>query len=67
MSDRQPTSMFEPSILGPALLASLRKLDPRAMVRNPVMFVVEVGALFTTALWVLQALGVDTGAGTEAT
>ncbi len=66
MSDRQPTSMFEPSILGPALLASLRKLDPRAMVRNPVMFVVEAGALFTTALWILQALGADTGAGDEA-
>ncbi|MFN8131904.1 MAG: potassium-transporting ATPase subunit KdpB [Solirubrobacteraceae bacterium] len=66
MSDRQPTSMFEPSILGPALLASLRKLDPRDMVRNPVMFVVEVGAVFTTALWILQVLGVDAGGGHEA-
>ncbi len=34
------------------LIGALRKLDPRAMVRNPVMFVVEVGALFTTVMWV---------------
>ncbi|MGA2623905.1 MAG: potassium-transporting ATPase subunit KdpB [Bacteroidota bacterium] len=31
------------------------KLDPRSMVRNPVMFVVEVGSVLTTALW-LQAI-----------
>jgi len=34
-------------------------LNPRLMVRNPVMFVVEVGSVLTTALWI-QAL---TGAG----
>ena len=38
-----------------AVLDSFAKLDPRWMVRNPVMFVVEVGSLLTTALW-LQAL-----------
>jgi len=38
-----------------ALLDAFLKLDPRNMVRNPVMFVVEVGSLLTTALW-LQAL-----------
>jgi K+-transporting ATPase ATPase B chain len=38
-----------------ALVDSFRKLDPRWMVRNPVMFVVEVGSLLTTLLW-LQAL-----------
>ena len=32
-----------------ARAGALRKLDPRAMVRNPVMFVVEIGALFATA------------------
>ena len=39
--------------IGPALLDALRKLHPRAMARNPVMFVVEVGAVFTTVLAVL--------------
>ena len=38
-----------------ALLDSLLKLDPRRMVRNPVMFVVEVGSVLTTILWA-QAL-----------
>ncbi len=33
------------------------KLDPRSMVRNPVMFVVEVGSVLTTALWFQAMLG----------
>ncbi len=38
-----------------AIWDSFRKLDPRLEVRNPVMFVVEVGSLLTTGLWI-QAL-----------
>jgi K+-transporting ATPase ATPase B chain len=38
-----------------ALVDAMRKLNPRSMVRNPVMFVVEVGSVLTTALWI-QAL-----------
>ena len=38
-----------------AVVDSLLKLDPRSMMRNPVMFVVEVGSILTTALWI-QAL-----------
>jgi K+-transporting ATPase ATPase B chain len=40
-----------------ALIEAFRKLDPRWMVRNPVMFVVEVGSVLTTALWVQALLG----------
>jgi K+-transporting ATPase ATPase B chain len=40
-----------------ALVEAFRKLDPRWMVRNPVMFVVEVGSVLTTALWVQSLLG----------
>src|SRR3954454_688337 len=36
---------------------ALAKLDPRVQVRNPVMFVVEVGAVFTTVAWLIQAFG----------
>ncbi len=36
---------------------SFRKLNPRWMVRNPVMFVVEVGSLLTTVLWMQALLG----------
>ena len=41
-------SLFDHSILVPALTASLVKLNPAVMVRNPVMFVTEVGAALTT-------------------
>ncbi len=43
-------AMFDPAILVPALGNMLRKLDPRQMIRNPVMFVVEVVATLTTVL-----------------
>ncbi|MBS1837228.1 MAG: potassium-transporting ATPase subunit B, partial [Actinobacteria bacterium] len=45
-------SLFDPSIVGPALRDSARKLNPRTMARNPVMFIVEVGAVLTTVLCV---------------
>jgi len=40
-----------------AVVDAFIKLDPRRMVRNPVMFVVEVGSVLTTALWVQALLG----------
>ena len=58
MSDRpQQRSLFSAEMLRPAVLDSVRKLDPRHMVRNPVMFVVEIGALITTVIWVVQVFG----------
>jgi K+-transporting ATPase ATPase B chain len=51
MTDRPDRSLFERAILAGAIRSSFTKLDPRLMVRNPVMFVVEVGALVTTAIW----------------
>jgi K+-transporting ATPase ATPase B chain len=52
---RRALSLFDRTLLGPALLDSLRKLDPRVQWRNPVMFVVYVGSILSTVLWV-QAL-----------
>ena len=43
-------ALLDPAILVPAVGESLRKLDPRVMVRNPVMFVVEVVAALATVL-----------------
>ena len=40
-----------------AILESFVKLNPRWMVRNPVMFVVEVGSVLTTLLWIQALLG----------
>ena len=44
MTNVKATALLDPRILVPAIGAAFRKLDPRAMVRNPVMFVVEVVA-----------------------
>ncbi|MET0782952.1 MAG: potassium-transporting ATPase subunit KdpB [Leifsonia flava] len=45
---------FSPKQLVTALPGALRKLDPRSMWRNPVMFIVEVGAAITTVLAVVE-------------
>ncbi|CAX21792.1 MAG: potassium-transporting ATPase subunit KdpB [Methylorubrum extorquens] len=49
---RKTSSLFSAALVRPAFLGSVRKLDPRAMIRNPVMFVVEVVAALTTVLFV---------------
>jgi K+-transporting ATPase ATPase B chain len=40
-----------------AAIDSVRKLDPRHQIRNPVMFVVEIGAAITTIGWLIQLFG----------
>jgi potassium-transporting ATPase ATP-binding subunit len=40
-----------------ALKESILKMDPRLMVRNPVMFVVEIGSVVTTGLWIQSLFG----------
>ncbi len=55
-------SLFDPSILGPAVGDALRKLDPRTLWRNPVMFTVEIVSAATTILFV-RDLMVGSGAG----
>ncbi len=50
-------SLLDRPILLRVGLDSLRKLDPRHQVRNPVMFVVEIGAAIVTAGWLIQAFG----------
>ena len=49
--------LFDPAIVRRAVVDSLKKLDPRVQLRNPVMFVVEVGALLTTGLWLQAVFG----------
>ncbi|GJE81310.1 Potassium-transporting ATPase ATP-binding subunit [Methylorubrum thiocyanatum] len=50
LMSRSTPSLFSAALVGPALRDAFRKLDPRAMVRNPVLFVVEVVAVLTTVL-----------------
>ena len=49
MAARKHSSIWDPTIVRGALIGAVRKLDPRRMMRNPVMFVVEVGSALTTA------------------
>jgi K+-transporting ATPase ATPase B chain len=49
--------LFDLPIVRRAALDAFKKLDPRHQVRNPVMFVVEVGSLLTTALFVQALFG----------
>ncbi|MDC0712064.1 potassium-transporting ATPase subunit KdpB [Stigmatella sp. ncwal1] len=55
-------SLLDPALLRQASLDSLRKLDPRAVARNPVMFVVWAGSLLTTVLLVKEAVVPGEGA-----
>ena len=53
MAERARTiSIWDPAIVRQATLDSLRKLDPRLQIKNPVMFIVEVGSLLTTMVFV---------------
>src|SRR5215831_12366886 len=48
--------LFDPPIVKRAITDSLIKLNPRTMMKNPVMFVVEAGAVMTTILAVRDAV-----------
>jgi K+-transporting ATPase ATPase B chain len=55
MTDRPKGLGGSTTLIRRALWEAVLKLSPRGMVRNPVMFTVEVGSVLTTALWI-QAL-----------
>ena len=56
MTDKKALPLFDRALAGQALRDAVRKLDPRAQWRNPVMFVVYLGSILTSVLFV-QALG----------
>ena len=49
-SKRIQGGLLDPKMLWKSLPDALRKLDPRTLWRNPVMLIVEIGAVFTTVL-----------------
>ncbi|HTS89227.1 MAG TPA: potassium-transporting ATPase subunit KdpB [Gemmatimonadales bacterium] len=57
MVHNAPRPLFDWPITRRAILESFVKLDPRHMIRNPVMFVVEVGSVLTTVLALLGYAG----------
>ncbi len=50
-------NMFDPVLVKPAIIDSFKKLNPAVQWRNPVMFVVYVGSILTTMLWVQALIG----------
>src|ERR1700709_757558 len=64
MQKQVPVSaMLDPKIVIPAMGSAFVKLDPRLMIKNPVMFVVEVVAALTTVIFLrdLATGGADLG------
>src|ERR1700682_711947 len=55
-------SLFDPSILGPAVGDAFKKLNPATLWRNPIMFVVEIVSAATTILFIRDLI-VGSGAG----
>ena len=56
MSKKQNKKLLTAEILKQALIGSVKKLDPRYMSKNPVMFVVEIGFLITLLLTIVPGL-----------
>ncbi len=57
MSTHKTRSLFDPAIAGPAVINSLKKLDPRHQIKNPVMFVVLIGSILTSGLYFQALIG----------
>jgi len=54
-------SAWEGHLLRVAIVDGVRKLDPRVMVKNPVLFVVEIGSVLTTLLWIRDVVAPAAG------
>ena len=50
-------SIWDPAIVRQAVVDSIRKLDPRVQIKNPVMFIVEVGSVLTTIVFIQELAG----------
>ena len=61
----RPRGVFDPALLRAAIPHAFRKLDPRLLIKNPVMFVVEITAVLVTITAIANVTGLQasTGAG----
>jgi potassium-transporting ATPase ATP-binding subunit len=62
MAKARQLSLFDLAILRSAIFESFRKLAPHHVIKNPVMFVVEIGSALTTAVWLRDVLAPTPGA-----
>ncbi len=62
-----PRGILDPELLRSAIPHAFRKLDPRLLIKNPVMFVVEITAALVTIIWLANVSGVQATAATSGT
>ena len=55
----KPQGLFDRKIIGPAAIAAVHKLDPRALAKNPVIFVTEVVSVLVTLFFVRDLIARD--------
>lgn len=65
MSKKKQTPLITPEILRQAVIGSFKKLNPIYMMKNPVMFVVEIGFFITLVLFIAPDVFGDAGGGTN--
>ena len=58
---RKQLALFEPTLVVQALKEAVKKLNPQAQWRNPVMFIVWIGSLLTTCISIAMASGAMPG------
>lgn len=58
---RKQQALFDRTLIRSALKDALKKLDPRVQWRNPVMFVVYLGSMLTTLVWLAILVGKTEG------
>ncbi|QXN62653.1 potassium-transporting ATPase subunit KdpB [Serratia fonticola] len=61
---RKQRALFEPALMRTALIDAVKKLDPRVQWRNPVMFVVYLGSILTSVIWLVVLSGNADGSAT---
>jgi K+-transporting ATPase ATPase B chain len=59
----RPRGVFDPELLRAAIPHAIRKLDPRLLIKNPVMFVVEITAVLVTITALANVTGLQAAAG----
>ena len=55
----RPRGILDPDLLRSAIPHAFRKLDPRLLIKNPVMFVVEITAVLVTLIWLANITGIE--------
>ncbi|WP_112992730.1 potassium-transporting ATPase subunit KdpB [Herminiimonas fonticola] len=57
IASRKSLTLFDTALIGPAIVDAFKKLTPRAQWRSPVMFVVYIGSIITTLLFIQSLTG----------